>query len=261
MKTMGRNFRGVAGLLLVVAALLYGVPSALAQNVTVFAAASLKDALDEIDAGNQKRGGPKAVISYAASSALAKQVESGAPADIFISADLDWMDYLEKRALIKAASRVNLLRNELVLVAPADSKTSIKIGPKFPLAEQLGNGRLAMGDPDHVPAGKYGKDALEALGVWASVQDKVARAENVRAALLFVSRGEAPFGIVYRTDAAADKKVRIVGAFPADSHAPIVYPAALLTGGRSGAAAEQYFTSLKSSEALAIFKKHGFVPY
>lgn len=242
-------------------ALYLSVPYARAQAVTVFAAASLKDALDAIDAMNQKRGGPKAVISYAASSALAKQVESGAPADIFISADLDWMDYLEKRGLIKTTSRTNLLRNELVIVAPADTKVSLTVGPKFPLAAQLGNGRLAMGDPDHVPAGKYGKAALEALEVWPSVAAKIARAENVRSALLFVSRGEAPLGIVYRTDAAADAKVRIAGVFPPTSHPPIVYPAAVLSGGRAGAAADRYFALLKSPEAIGVFKKHGFVPY
>ena len=262
MKTLLHPVRRVMPWLSMVAvALIAFVPIAKAQNVTLFAAASLKDALDEIDGTYRKRGGPKAVISYASSSALAKQVENGAPADLFISADLDWMDYLDKRNLLKPGSRANLLRNEIVLIAPADSKVSLKVAPKFPLAAQLGNGRLAMGDPDHVPAGKYGKAALEALEVWPSVADKIARAENVRAALLFVSRGEAPLGIVYRTDAAADKKVRIVAVFPATSHPPIVYPVALLAGGRSGPAAEPYLSFLKSPEALTIFRKHGFVPY
>lgn len=231
-----------------------------AQNVTMFAAASVKDALDEIDAQNQARGGAKAAISYASSSALAKQIESGAPADIFISADLDWMDYVEKRKLVKAGTRTNLLRNEIVLIAPADSKASFRIGPKFPLAKLLGDGRLAMADPDSVPAGKYGKAALETLEVWSTVAGRVARAENVRAALAFVSRGEAPFGIVYRTDASADRKVRIVGAFPANSHPPIVYPAGMLVEGKSPAA-EKYFQFIKSAEAQAIFRKHGFVPF
>jgi molybdate transport system substrate-binding protein len=247
-------------LLLAVLFLFAWDPAVQAQNVTVFAAASLKDALDEIDAIQQKRAGQKAAISYAASSALARQIESGAPADIFISADLDWMDYIDKRNLVKAKSRVNLLRNELVLIAPADSKASLTIAPNFPLAAQLGDRRLAMADPDSVPAGKYGKAALEHLGVWKSVANKVARAENVRAALLFVARGEAPFGIVYRTDAAAEKNVRIAGAFPADSHPPIVYPAALLTTGRSPAA-DRYFSTLKSAEAMNVFRKHGFIPY
>jgi molybdate transport system substrate-binding protein len=169
------------------------------------------------------------------------------------------MDYLEKRNLLKAGTRTNLLRNEIVLIASADSKASFAIGPRFPLAALLGDGRLAMGDPDHVPAGKYGKAALEALDVWSSVSSKIARGENVRAALNFVARGEAPFGIVYRTDAAADKNVRIVGAFPANSHPQIIYPAALLSGGRSPAA-EKFFQFLKSQEAAGIFKKHGFVP-
>ena len=240
-----------------------GVPTTFchAQAVTVFAAASLKDALDEIDAAYQKRAGQKAVISYASSSALAKQVESGAPAHIFISADLDWMDYLEKRKLIDPASRTNLLRNALVLVAPADSKVSLTVAANFALAGALGNGRLAMGDPDHVPAGKYAKAALETLGVWPSVAGKIARAENVRAALLFVSRGEAPLGVVYRTDAVADKRVRIAGAFPPDSHAPIVYPAAILANGSNNAAARSYFSFLGSPEALGLFRKHGFVPF
>ena len=237
-----------------------GATLAHGQNVTVFAAASLKNALDEIDARYQALGAAKAAISYASSSALAKQVESGAPADIFISADLDWMDYVEKRSLVKAGTRTNLLRNEIVLIAPADSKASFTIGPKFPLAKLLGDGRLAMGDPDHVPAGKYGKAALEALEVWPSVANRIARAENVRAALNFVARGEAPFGVVYRTDAAAEKNVRIAGAFPGNTHPPIVYPAALLSGGNSPAA-EKYFQFLKSTEAQAIFRKHGFVPY
>jgi molybdate transport system substrate-binding protein len=232
-----------------------------AQNVTVFAAASLKDALDEIDGAYQKGAQQKAVISYASSSALAKQVENGAPAHLFISADLDWMDYLEKRKLLDAASRTNLLRNELVLVAPADSKISLTVAPKFPLGSALGNGRLAMGDPDHVPAGKYAKAALETLGVWPSVADKIARAENVRSALLFVSRGEAPLGIVYRTDAVADKRVRIAGVFPENSHPPIIYPAAILASGRNNAGAGQYFSFMRSPEALAIFRKHGFVPF
>jgi molybdate transport system substrate-binding protein len=252
-----RIVRALAAVIMLLAAC---VPAAGARNVTVFAAASLKDALDEIDARHRAQGGAKASISYASSSALARQIESGAPADIFVSADLDWMAYLEKRKLVKPGTRTNLLRNEIVLVAPAASKASISIGPKFPLAMLLGDGRLAMADPDSVPAGKYGKAALETLGVWPSVANRIARAENVRAALAFVSRGEAPLGIVYRTDAAADRKVRIVGAFSANTHPPIVYPAGMLVEGKSPAA-EQYFQLIKSSEAQAIFRKHGFVPY
>ena len=236
------------------------VPAAQAQNLTVFAAASLKNALDEVAARYQKQSGEKASISYASSSALAKQIESGAPADIFVSADLDWMDYVDRRNLVRAGTRVNLLRNEIVLIASAGNKASFVIGPRFPLAALLGDRRLAMADPDHVPAGKYGKAALEALEVWPSISGKIARGENVRAALNFVSRGEAPFGIVYRTDAAADRNVRIVGAFPADSHPPIVYPAAMLAGGKNPGA-QKFFMFLKSPEAANIFRKHGFVTY
>ena len=232
-----------------------------ARSVTVFAAASLKDALDEIDAQYQAKGGTKAAaISYAATPALARQIESGAPADIFISADLAWMDYLEKRRLVRPGTRINLLRNDIVLIAPADSTATVTIGPKFPLAKLLRDGRLAMADPDSVPAGKYGRAALETLDVWPSVKDRIARAENVRAALNFVSRGEAPLGVVYRSDAVADRRVRVMGAFPADTHPPIIYPAALLVGGRSPAA-EKYFDFLTSNEAKGIFKRHGFAPY
>jgi molybdate transport system substrate-binding protein len=251
-----RSCRGVsrwtAALLLTLAAA--GVQ---ADNVTVFAAASLKDALDEVAAQYEKAKGDKLVVSYAASSALAKQIESGAPAELFISADTDWMDYLAQRKLIDPASRVDLLRNRIALVAPADSTLKTEIVKGFPLAKLLGDGRLAMADPDAVPAGKYGKAALEALGVWASVEAKVARGENVRAALLFVSRGEAPLGIVYTTDAAADKKVRIVGIFPENTHSPIIYPVALIAG-RKGSAPTALLEYLKSPPARAIFEKYGF---
>lgn len=232
-----------------------------AQDLTVLAAASLKNALDEVSLQYRLPQGGKISISYAGSSALARQIENGAPADIFISADRDWMDYVEKRGLIRSDSRVNLLRNDIVLIAPAGSKASIEIKPGFPLSTLLGgNGRLAMADPDYVPAGKYGKAALEKLGVWPSVAGKIARAENVRAALNFVSRGEAPLGIVYRTDAAADRKVRIVAVFPADTHPPIVYPAALLKGARDPGAS-MFFEFLNSAQARGIFRKHGFMPY
>lgn len=259
MKKMRSGWRALLRLVGVAAGSLW-LSFGQAQNLTVFAAASLKNALDDVDAQYQKRSGEKAAISYAASSALGRQIQSGAPADIFISADLEWMDYVEKRDLLRPGSRTNLLRNEIVLIAPADSKASFSIGPRFPLAQLLGNGRLAIGDPDHVPAGKYARAALESLAVWPTVADRLARAENVRAALNFVSRGEAPFGVVYRTDAVADSKVRVVGAFPAASHPAIVYPAALLAGSKSPAA-EKYFAFLKSPEAAGIFRKHGFAPY
>lgn len=238
------------------------LPAAWAQNLTVFAAASLKEALDEAGTRYQKSTGrsEKIAISYAASSALARQIENGAPADVFISADMDWMDYVEKRNLLRAGSRASLLRNEIVLIAPSFSKAMLDLRPGAPLAQVLGKERLAMADPDSVPAGKYGKAALEKLGLWATVINRVARTENVRAALLFVSRGEAPLGIVYRTDAAAEKKVRIVATFPPDSHPPIVYPAALLSGWKS-AEATVFFEFIKSPVAIEIFRKHGFVPY
>lgn len=229
---------------------------AAADTVTVFAAASLKDALDENARVYPLKAADRIVVSYAASSALAKQIEAGAPADLFISADLDWMDYLEKRRLIKPETRQNLLRNRLVLVAPSDSKASVTIAPGFPLAALLGSGRLAMANPDAVPAGKYGKASLEALGVWKDLQSKVAAAENVRAALVLVSRGEAPFGIVYKTDAAADPKVRVVGVFPENTHPPIIYPIAMTAGGKP--AAGVFLKWLGGAQALTIFEKHGF---
>lgn len=242
------------GLLL---ALVAAVPAMTrADTVTVFAAASLKDALDENVKAYRAASSDRIVVSYAASSALAKQIDAGAPADLFISADLEWMDYLEKRHLIKPATRRNLLRNRLVLIAPADSKVSVNIAPGFPLARLLGNGRLAMANPDAVPAGIYGKAALEALGVWRDVQSKVAAAENVRAALVLVSRGEAPLGIVYRTDAAVDPRVRVVGLFPENTHPPIIYPIAETVKAKPATSA--FASWLNKPEAREIFKKYGF---
>jgi molybdate transport system substrate-binding protein len=228
------------------------------KDLLVFGAASLKNALDDADALYQHDAGRKIVVSYGASSALAKQIESGAPADIFISADLDWMDYVAQHKLIKADTRFNLLGNKLVLIAPVDSKVNLTIGPNFPLAQTLGNDRLAMADPAAVPAGKYGKAALEALGVWSSVANKIAPAQDVRATLLLVSRGEAPLGIVYQTDAAADKGVKIVGAFPESTHPPIIYPIAVTaTSNNPGTTA--YVNFLKSPAAKPAFEKQGFV--
>jgi molybdate transport system substrate-binding protein len=217
------------------------------RDLLVFGAASLKNALDDADVQYQREAGQKIVVSYGASSALAKQIENGAPADIFISADLDWMDYAAAHKLIKPESRFNLLGNRLVLVAPADSRINLAIAPNFPLAH-----------PAAVPAGKYGKAALEALGVWASVAGKIAPAQDVRATLLLVSRGEAPLGIVYQTDAAADRGVKIVGAFPATSHPPIIYPiAATAASTNPGVAA--YIGFLRSPAAKPAFEKQGFV--
>lgn len=233
------------------------LPAQAAEKVTVFAAASLKNALDDVTAAWQAESGKEATISYAASSALAKQIESGAPADIFISADLDWMDYVGKKNLIKEDTRKNLLGNRIVLVATLDKAGPVEIEKGFELAKLLGDGRLAMGAVDSVPAGKYGKAALESLGVWSSVEDKVAGAESVRAALLLVSRGEAPYGIVYQTDAAADKDVKIVGTFPEDSHKPIVYPIAILSESKN-ADAVSLLDYIESGKAVPFFEKQGF---
>lgn len=229
-----------------------------AKDLVVFAAASLKNALDDVNAAYQRQKGMRATTSYAASSALAKQIEAGAPADIFISADLDWMDYLDREKLIKPGTRANLLSNKIVLIAPAASSAAVTITPNFPLAQLLGDGRLAMADPASVPAGKYGKAALEALGVWSQVSAKVAAAENVRAALLFVARGEAPFGIVYATDAAVETSVKIVAAFPEDTHPAIVYPIAIVAASANPDAAS-YLAFVESDAARPAFEKQGFV--
>jgi len=233
-------------------------PSAQApDDVLVFAAASLQTALDDLVAPAQRAVGVKFRVSYAASSALARQIESGAPAHIFLSADLDWMDYLADKKLIRINSRVNLLGNRLVLIAPKSGTTTLAIGPGFALAGALGSDRLALADPAAVPAGKYARAALTALGVWDSVAGKIAAAENVRAALLLVSRGEAPFGIVYHTDAVADRGVRIVDTFPETTHAPIIYPAALTP--HAPPAASRLLEFLKSDAAWAAFAKQGFM--
>jgi molybdate transport system substrate-binding protein len=245
--------------LFAIAAFALAAPLAFAQGapVTVFAAASLKNALDEAATRYEQRTRTRVRVSYAASSALARQIAAAAPADLFISADLEWMDYLAERRLIQPASRVNLLGNRLVLIAPHGSTASFPIDRAMPLARTLGDGRLAMADPDSVPAGKYGKAALEALGAWNAVATRVARAENVRAALALVARGECPLGVVYATDAAAEPKVRLVGAFPAGTHPPIVYPAAL-TAASTNPAARGFLEFLGSSEARPVFERHGF---
>lgn len=226
------------------------------SDVLIFAAASLKNVIDDLAAPCKQVTGVGYKASYAASSTLAKQIAEGAPADMFISADLEWMDDAARRGLIDGASRVNLLGNDLVLVAPNASTVTLKIAPNFALAAALGNGRLAVGDPAAVPAGLYAKAALTSLGVWNSVSSRLAPAENVRAALLLVSRAEAPLGIVYRTDALADATVRIVDVFPASSHPPIVYPAALTTHG--SAAARKVLDYLRGPAARAVFEQQGF---
>lgn len=237
-------------------ALLTPVASA-AERVTVFAAASLKNALDDASAAWSSATGKQAALSYAASSALARQIEAGAPADIFIPADTDWMDYLRQRNLIAPASEVRLLGNQLVLIVPASNPATLTIAPGFDLAGLLAGGKLAMGDVRAVPAGKYGKAALESLGVWDQAAGRVAQAENVRAALKLVATGEAAAGIVYQTDALAEPQVKTVGAFPASSHPEIIYPAAL-TAASTNPEAAAFLAFLQSPAAREIFTKHGF---
>lgn len=227
-------------------------------QVTIFAAASLKNALDDATAGYTKSTGTKSSVSYAASSALAKQIEQAAPADIFISADLDWMDYLANKGLILPGTRSNLLGNELVLIAPAASTASIEIKEGFPLAAAIGQGRLATGDVKSVPVGKYAKAALEKLKVWTEVEPHLALTDNVRSALALVAQGEAAFGIVYKSDAAAEPKVKVIGVFPADTHPPIIYPIAVTKSAAAPDAAKALLTFLKSSEAADYFTKQGF---
>ena len=227
------------------------------KSITVFAAASLKNALDEVDSLFTRQSGIKVVASYAASSSLMKQIEQGAPADVFLSADVDWMDYGIKHNLIKNDTRKDLLGNRLVLIAPKDSKIGdVTIAPGFDLAALVGSGHIATGDVRAVPAGLYAKAALEKLGIWSSVESKIAMAENVRAALVLVARGEAPLGIVYETDAKVDPSVKIIGVFPEDSHPPIVYPVALTKDAKPDAA--QYLAFLTTPEAKAVFERYGF---
>jgi len=230
--------------------------SAQSSEPIVFAAASLKNGLDAINGQWRKETGKQAKLSYASSAALAKQIEQGAPAHMFISADLDWMDYVAQKGLIRPETRSNLLGNRIVLIAHKDKAKAIEIKPGFDLSAIIGEGRLAMANVDAVPAGKYGKAALVKLGVWASVSPRVAQAENVRAALLLVSRGEAPAGIVYQTDAAADANVRIIGTFPEDTHQPIVYPIALTTKAQPDA--EALLVYINSAKAKSLFEAHGF---
>ena len=228
-----------------------------AKTFTAFAAASMKNALDEANNAYTAKTNNKITASYAASSALAKQLEQGAPADIFISADTAWMDYAIKNKSVNADTRVDLLGNSIVLIAPKDSKiTNVEIKQGFDLAKLAGDGKITTGDVKAVPVGKYAKAALEKLGVWASVEPKMAMAENVRAALALVSRGEAVLGIVYSTDAKVDPGVKIVGTFPADSHPAIIYPVAATANAKEGTA--DYLNFLKSSAAKATFEKYGF---
>ena len=250
----------LAGLFAAVAILCGSTPSpasAQDKSLTVFAAASMKNALDDIDLAFTAKTGVKIIASYAASSALAKQIEQGAPADIFMSADTDWMDYASAKRAISEPTRVNLLGNSIVLIAPRDSSIDkVTIGHGFDLAGLAGNGRIATGDVSAVPVGKYARAALEKLGAWQAAEPKFAMAESVRAALTLVARGEAALGIVYATDARVEPGVKIAGTFPADSHPAIIYPVAATIAAKPEAAS--YLAFLRSPAAKAIFEKYGF---
>jgi molybdate transport system substrate-binding protein len=245
--------RRVAAFILAVAL----APLARADTVTVYAAASLKESLDAATKAFTAKTHHHVTISYGASNALARQIDSGAPADLFISADTDWIEYVAGRGLVAPGSRRDLLSNDLVLIAPASSSTQLKLAPGSNVAAALGDKRIALANPEAVPAGKYAKAAFKSLGVWGTLEAKIAAAENVRAALAFVARGETPLGVVYRTDALAEPLVRIVDTFPAGSHAPILYPMVLLKRSTTPAAATlaEY---LGSPEARAIFTRFGF---
>jgi molybdate transport system substrate-binding protein len=252
----------MAKLLLTLACLLFApVPhvSAAQDTITVFAAASLKNALDDVDAAFTRTTGMNVTASYEASSSLARQIEAGAPADVFISADLRWMDYVAERKLIKPETRVNLLGNKLVLIAPKDSKLDqVAISEGFDIAKLAGDGRIAVADVRAVPAGLYAKAALEKLGAWGGAEPKLAQAENVRATLAFVARGETPLGIVYATDARIEPKVKIVGAFPDGSYPPVTYPVAAIAEAKNKGTAVRYLAFLNSAAAKAIFERYGF---
>lgn len=243
---------------ILIAALALGLATpAAAEEVVVFAAASMKTALDKVAADFQAATGNTVTISYAGSNALAKQIIEGAPADIFVSAAVNWMDEVEKAGLVVEGTRHDLFGNELVLVAHGDA-APVEIGPGFDLAGLLGEGKLSMALVDSVPAGQYGKASLEALGIWSAVEPSVAQADNVRAALALVATGEAPYGIVYATDAAAEPGVKVIGTFPADSHPPIIYPGALLTGA-ADAADKAFLEAITSDAGDKVFADEGFV--
>lgn len=243
---------------LAAAAVILGLtlPAGAQPTLTVFAAASLKSSLDEIAADFEKSG-HSVQISYGGSSTLARQIQYGAPAQVFISANTAWMDVLEQDGMLVAGTRRDLLTNRLVLIAGADTSDDLTIKPGFDLAATLGRGRLAMALVDAVPAGIYGRAALQSLDIWQAVAPKVAQVDNVRAALMLVAIGEAPYGIVYATDAMAEPRVRIVGSFPADSHPPILYPAAAIAG-PDPAQGQVFLDFLESPQASAIFRRHGF---
>jgi molybdate transport system substrate-binding protein len=255
---MSRLFKRAIGLTLV--GLLFAMAPGQAQEpgktVTVFAASSLTDGLKEIASLYEAKTGVKVTLSFGASSAIAHQIDQGADADVFLSADEDWMDFLQKQGRIADGTRHDLLGNQLVLIAPQGA-APIKIAPHFDILGALKGGRLAVGDPISVPAGKYARAALTALGVWDSVSTNLAQAENVRIALQYVARGEAPLGIVYATDAKSENNVSVVGVFPANSHPPIVYPVALTKSAAPGA--KDFIAFLEGSQSRAVFEKDGFI--
>lgn len=249
--------RFLVGALLAFSAVFANAAERSQVTLTVFAAASLTDALQKVTDEFTRSSGIPVRLSFAASSALAKQIEIGARADVFFSADQDWMDYVQERDLVDRSTRVELLGNRLALVAPIDSQVSIELANGAPIAEALGrSGRLAVGDPDSVPAGRYAKGALTSLGLWPQVERRLARAENVRVALLYVARGEAPLGIVYSTDARIEPRVKIVALFPEDTHPPITYPVAATAHAQPEA--RQYLAYLRSEAAKRIFTEAGF---
>jgi len=251
-----RSGHGILALTLAFVTLSAG-PAQAAERLLVFAAASLQGTIDEIASLFEKEKGSKVAVSFASSAVLARQIEQGAPADIYLSASRRWMQTLDDGRLLRPGTRSDLLGNRLVLVAPADRAQPVRIEPRFPLRNLLGDQRLAMGDPDHVPAGRYGKAALKTLGIWDTVADRVAGTGNVRMALALVARGELPYGIVYRTDAMADRNVDVVGVFPEESHPPVTYPVAVPTAS-SHPQAGAFLIFLRSPAARRVFEAKGF---
>lgn len=227
------------------------------RSMLVFAAASLTDVLQEIGDAYTEQTREPLRFSFAASSTLARQIEMGANAEVFVSADIQWMDYLQTRGLIDASSRRDVAGNELVLIAPSSNEITVRIGPSFPLANALNGGRLAIGDPDIVPAGRYARTALTNLGVWSDVARRLVYAENVRTALVYVARGEAPLGVVYATDARVESRVRVVDTFSRETHPPILYPAATMIKARASARAFVEF--LREDRAQEVFRRYGFL--
>jgi molybdate transport system substrate-binding protein len=255
---MKHTLRALSALWLVLFSMSGAAADAAKSAITVFAAASLTNVLQELGDRFTAETSVPVKFSFAASSALAKQIENGAPADVFFSADVDWMDYLQTRKLIQIPTRHDVVGNRLVLVGPADSTIQLKIAPQFPLLAALGTGRLATGDPDSVPVGRYAREALTKLGVWDGVEARLVRADSVRAALAFVDRGEVPLGIVYATDAQIDDKVRVIDVFPLSTHSPIVYPIALTAAAKPDA--RKFLDAVRGSSGDAAFRKYGFLP-